>query len=367
MSLIRYRPDIDGLRAVAVLSVILYHAGVPYVTGGFVGVDVFFVISGYLITSLLLKEMETGQFTFADFWIRRARRILPALSVMVIATLIVGYFLLLPQDYKALGKEAAAQAIFMSNFLFSKEAGYFDVSSFLKPLLHTWSLAVEEQFYLLYPLVLFFVHTQRPAWLKPFLIFSAFVSFALCLFAMEYNKDAAFYWLPFRGWELLCGAIVASGLPLKGPRKVWAELFAVIAVAAIIVPVFFYNEDTLFPGWSALPPCLGAALLIWTNGHKPTIVGKFLSWRPVVFVGLVSYSWYLWHWPVIVFTKYNPFITMTAAVIALCVAGSFVLAVLSWQYIERPFRKKTIKKRAAFCYAILCLVFLAFLGEAFLY
>lgn len=337
MSALHYRPDIDGLRAVAVLSVILFHAGMPHMGGGYVGVDVFFVISGFLITSLILKDLNAGTFTFAGFWERRARRILPALVFMVAGTLLAGWFLFLPGDFEALGKQVAAQAAFGSNILFYKESGYFDQGSFLKPLLHTWSLAVEEQFYIFFPLVAAFVWWKRRGGFFKFLLITAIISFALCQIVMRANEELAFYMLPFRAWELLAGALLAYRMPSLQDR--FRPAVALSGIMAILLPVFLYTEKTMFPGIGALPPVLGTLAIIWAGTGGTTPVNGFLSWRPVVFVGLVSYSWYLWHWPVIVFAKYIPLYEYDETIAALCVTGSFALAVFSWRYIERPFRR----------------------------
>lgn len=343
MSSIGYRPDIDGLRAVAVLSVILFHAGVPGMTGGFVGVDVFFVISGFLITSLILKDLKDGTFSFAAFWERRARRILPALATVIFATLIAGWFLFLPDDYAALGKQVASQAVFGSNILFYKEAGYFDVANILKPLLHTWSLSIEEQFYLLYPLAVFIVWKNAKRHLSVFLGISAIASFALCLMVMGHNPKLAFYMLPFRGWELLAGAIVAVLLQKQANvHKDICEVVSLVGLGSIILPVYLYTEHTAFPGWAAIPPCIGTAAIIWANAHAQTATRQLLSFRPMVFTGLVSYSWYLWHWPVIVFASYTPVLQFDTTMKYVCIGGSFVAAILTWQFVETPFRQKRI-------------------------
>ena len=346
MSSLSYRPDIDGLRAMAVIAVILYHAGVPYAGGGYIGVDVFFVISGFLITSLIMKDKEQGTFTFAGFWERRARRILPALVTMIAATLVAGWFLFLPVDYAALGKQTAAQAVFGSNILFYKESGYFDSEAFLKPLLHTWSLAVEEQFYIFYPLGLYLLWRYTRFKLSSFILLGAGVSFALCLAMMEINPRLAFYMLPFRAWELLVGALIACyGQKLPRYQGKTNQMIALTGLAAIFAPVYLYDSKTTFPGLAALFPVLGTALLIYVHANAATFVSKALTLRPVVFVGLVSYSWYLWHWPVMVFTRYMPWVEYTQTVALLCAALSFIPAVLSWKFIETPFRKKIFLPR----------------------
>lgn len=344
MSTLTYRPDIDGLRALAVMAVILFHAGVPFMGGGYVGVDVFFVISGYLITSILLKDMRAGTFTLKGFWERRLRRILPPLFVMVVGCMVAGWFLYLPDDFAMLGKEAAAQAIFSSNILFYKEAGYFDRESLLKPLLHTWSLAVEEQFYLFFPPALLWFWIKKPRRVGWFLAMVAAVSFLLCALVLPNNDELVFYMLPFRAWELLAGALIAFYPDrIKAPSgKVSASLLAFAGLCGVLVPVFLYDEDTLFPGWTALPVCLGTALLIWLHGQRSTWLCAVLSVRPLVFIGFVSYAWYLWHWPALVFVQYNPFVDFTPALAEFCLAGSFGMAVLSWKFVETPIRKGVI-------------------------
>lgn len=344
MSSISYRPDIDGLRAVAVLSVVLFHTGVPLMSGGYVGVDIFFVISGYLITSLMLKDMNAGSFTIGGFWVRRFRRILPALFVMVAGTMLAGWFLLLPDDYKSLGAEVMSQAAFGSNILFYKQAGYFDQGALLKPLLHTWSLAVEEQFYIFYPLALVFVWAEFRARLGQFIVLSAVVSFVLCVIVLNNNQNLTFYMLPFRGWELLCGALVAYyGSRWDGKISgMQAQAAAVFCFLLMIVPVFFYSEETLFPGWTALPSCLGASGLIFLHRQQRTIVSHLLSFRPIVFVGLISYSLYLWHWPVLVFIKYNPFMVFEGIAVAFYALAISAFAVLSYYFVERPVRNGTL-------------------------
>jgi peptidoglycan/LPS O-acetylase OafA/YrhL len=365
MSHISYRPDIDGLRAIAVLSVILFHAGLSAFGGGYVGVDVFFVISGFLITSLIIEDLERGIFTLSGFWERRFRRILPALTVVIVATLIAGWFLYLPADYEALGLQALTQSFFSSNILFYKQAGYFDTESHLKPLLHTWSLAVEEQYYLFFPLASFAVWKRGRKAFAKFLIISTIVSFVFCLLVFRNNPDLTFYMLPFRGWELLVGSLLAfySSKAAGVPQRV-RELLSLSGIVAIACAVFLYTEDTPFPGYTALLPCLGAAAIIFAGIGGKSAVSQTLSFRPLVFIGLVSYAWYLWHWPVIVFVKYLPFIEFSTPIAAVCVVVSFVLAVLTWKFVETPFRQRKIlpDQRSLFLFSLTILVLLAVTG-----
>lgn len=350
---ISYRPEIDGLRAVAVIAVVLFHAPLKC-PGGYVGVDVFFVLSGYLITSLILRNLEIGHFSLAGFWERRVRRIFPALSIMVLGSLLVGGLLLLPSDFEHLGKSIIAQALFAANVFFwrddSARGGYFGPTSDDRPLLHTWSLAVEEQFYLLFPLLLIWLYRvrrlQRPGSMSWVMFLGMMVGLAVAALSVKHVPGAAFYLLPARAWELLCGAWVAA-VPAAyvSRRRLVREVSSWLGLIAILLPCLFYSKDTPFPGLAALPPCLGAALIIWSNGCSKdndlglTSAGRLLALRPVVFVGLISYSFYLWHWPVLVFGKYwwlRPTSPWYFRLGLLLVA--FVLSVISWRFVEIPFR-----------------------------
>ncbi|MCP4923786.1 MAG: acyltransferase, partial [bacterium] len=345
----RYRPEIDGLRALAVLPVLFYHAGIPGFSGGFVGVDVFFVISGYLITSIILKEIEAGTFTLSHFWERRARRILPALFTVIISCFIAGWFFLLPGDYKELGDSALAQSFFVSNVFFWRKVGYFATAAETKPLLHTWSLSVEEQFYIFFPLLLlvFSKFCSRKNLLK-FVMAGLVLSLTLCIWiqhskiAFELspiwfdNAGAAFYLLPTRMWELLIGAALTfSPIALNFNRR---ATFGVFGIFGILTAIVFYNDQTIFPGYTALLPCMGAALILWSNERKVNIVGRFLSLKPLNFIGKISYSLYLWHWPLLAFPQY--WLDRKLSILEACLALTitFFLSILSLKYIEMPFR-----------------------------
>jgi peptidoglycan/LPS O-acetylase OafA/YrhL len=365
MSTLAYRRDIDGLRAVAVIAVVLFHFGVPGFTGGFVGVDVFFVISGYLITSIIWNQRQAGRFSFVDFWARRARRILPALFVMIVAVLAVGWFLMAPKDYEELGRSARYQVLFVSNILFMRQDGYFDVASDLKPLLHTWSLAVEEQFYILFPLLLTVLSSRLKHW-RMALFGVLLVSFGLSLWAVSHHPEKAFYLLPMRAWELLAGAMLAVA-----PAHTWrlkpmaAQGLSLIGMGLILLAVFGYDRTTPFPGAAALLPILGVLALILANGHRQTWVGQILSSRVMVGLGLISYSWYLWHWPVFVFASYasvdEPSALDTAGLILL----TLVLGYLSWKFVETPFRtRRLLAGRRQILFAGACgILLLALAGQ----
>jgi peptidoglycan/LPS O-acetylase OafA/YrhL len=338
---IEYRPEIDGLRALAVVPVLLYHAQLG-ASGGFVGVDVFFVISGFLIPSMLLKRMEAAPLDLLEFWERRIRRIFPTLAVMTLITLVVSWFLLLPADYKELGESVCAQTLLSSNVFFWRHTNYFEGAANLKPLVHTWSLAIEEQFYLLYPLILLGVAKLRQPLGTLIFLFLCVVSFAVSVDGVAHHPQATFYLLPSRFWELGLGAIVAA-LPRSIRFQTWmGQLASGIGLAMIFYAIFFYEASTPFPGIAALLPCSGAALFIQSNRQQLTYAGKFLSYRPIVFIGLISYSLYLWHWPVLVFANYwalEPLRFSTRiALLFLC----FFLSVASWKFVEIPCRRKRI-------------------------
>lgn len=342
-----WRGDIDGLRAVAVLSVLLAHAGVPFLEGGFVGVDVFFVISGYLITGILVRELDKGRFSLPGFYERRIRRILPALYAMAAVTSTVSWVFLMPVDYKEYGESLAGVAIFASNFYFDVKSGYFDASSEFRPLLHTWSLGVEEQFYIVFPLLLAALYrVGQRRHILPLLA-------CLWLLSLWSNglagRNGSFYLPWFRAWELLTGSLIAIALPGRGLRlpPVWRQGLGVAGLALIIWPVLSYSAQTDFPGLAALPPVLGAALLIKLGEglNGATWVHRLLCLRPVVHVGRISYSLYLWHWPPLVFLRYLSPEPLSIGQELLAVCAAFLLAELSWRLVEQPFRRPGFLRR----------------------
>jgi len=339
----QYRTDIDGLRALAVLAVLFFHAHLG-VSGGFVGVDIFFVISGYLITGLILQDLENGRFKILEFWARRVRRILPAMTVLILSCLAVGWCLLLPVDFKELGQSVVAQALLVSNLYFERHSGYFAEPSELMPLLHTWTLAVEEQFYLLFPLFLIvldrFSHRVR---ISAICMLGA-ASFCLSVYCSYFHQAVNFFFLPTRACELTAGALLAT-LSTRGESPRWQkECASWVGLLAILYADFFYTSETRFPGTAAILPCGGAALIIWSNTGTPTSIGTLLALPPLVFIGLISYSLYLWHWPVLAFARYWALEPISVSGRLLLLLISAILAVLSWKYVETPFRKRTIFK-----------------------
>ena len=333
-----YRDDIDGLRAIAIGLVVLFHAGLGC-DGGFIGVDVFFVISGYLITGILLRELDGGTFSLVRFWQRRVRRLFPVLMVFLAVTLAAGWLLLLPSEMAGIGDHSLATLVSAVNFRLESAVGYWAPQADRLPLLHMWSLAVEEQFYLLLPPLLALGHRRLRNQLGTALVIVAALSLAYCLAFQPAHPKSMFFLLPGRAWELLVGSItsyaVHRGFRLKpslAPFAAWAGL------GMIIVPAFTLAKGVAWPGLPALLPTIGAALLIAGNA-TPNAAARLLALPPVRFVGLISYSLYLWHWPALVFVKLHRYpAAASGGDIALAVAAAVALAALTWRFVEQPFR-----------------------------
>ena len=331
-----YRPDIDGLRALAVIAVVLFHDGVPGLDGGYVGVDVFFVISGYLITQLLeVARGESVRHTLVPFYLRRIRRILPALFATCLATAIAGAVLYVPDALVNLGKYLAAMPVLLSNVAaWTEGGGYFDPPTRQLALSHLWSIAVEEQFYLVYPLLLLTITRYLPAYRRATLIVLSAFSLALCIWASHYKPAANYYAAPTRAWELLLGAALAlSGTPRIGHR-IANECLALASLVGLVLVVHLYKQWTLYPGTAAILPCMATAVLITTGASlRPALINRVLSWQPLVFVGLISYSLYLWHQPLLVLVSYyhiEPYYEVErlgAAAMALELAALTLLAI----------------------------------------
>jgi peptidoglycan/LPS O-acetylase OafA/YrhL len=338
-----YRADVDGLRAVAVILVVLYHLRTAKCTGGFIGVDTFFVISGYLISSIIIADINAGRFSLTEFYERRIRRIFPALIVLLFVVAILGCATLLPTELKRCAESLLAAVFSVSNFYFWRHTGYFDATNGISPLLHTWSLAVEEQFYLLLPLVLRSLR-RLP---RPMLVFAvsviALVSLVLSAIGAAKNDSATFYLLHTRAWELLLGTLLAlCPVRFQLPAAL-RNLAALLGLILIIWPGFVYSDSTPFPGLAALPPCLGTALVILAGAgpsHRETLVARLLSFEPLRLIGLISYSLYLWHWPIITFARTNAELGTIPPRLhkLILLALSLGIAYLSWRFVELPFR-----------------------------
>jgi peptidoglycan/LPS O-acetylase OafA/YrhL len=349
-----YRPDIDGLRAVAVLLVVFHHAFPPLLPGGFIGVDLFFVISGFLISTIIFQSLEQGTFSFLDFYKRRVKRIFPALCLVLLASFACGWFVLLPADYKQLGKHMAAGAAFVSNFAFWSESGYFDSGSKLKPLLHLWSLGIEEQYYIFWPLIAWFLWKRQINLFKVCVALFA-VSFIINIATAKGNPVAAFYSPGSRFWELLIGSMLAyTKLHQLNWRQIAAGKFNsaphvepqnpsrannITAWAGILIlalGVYFINPERRFPGFWALFPTIAAFLLI-KAGPKAWLNQHVLSNRLFVWVGLISFPLYLWHWPLLVFAEIK-LGTLNATTKLGLIALSILLSWITYRFVERPIR-----------------------------
>jgi peptidoglycan/LPS O-acetylase OafA/YrhL len=350
----QYRLDIDGLRAIAILSVVAFHADLSFLRGGFAGVDTFFVVSGYLIGGIVYREATSNTFSFARFYQRRAKRILPALFGILIASYLIALLLLSPAELRQFAGTALAAIFSSSNVQIWLTSGYFTTSSKFNPLLMTWSLAVEEQFYALFPIALLFLLNVRRSLVAHAVAFCSVLSFGIALWAVEYHATAAFFLVPTRAWEIGLGVLLAiracdrAIAPLRSPLA----LHGLAAVgSALLVASFLLSKPNQFPGLAALVPVLGTLLLIETPG---SFVNNFLSTAPIVFVGRLSYSWYLWHWPLLSFARIasdRPLpLRMTLSIAIL----SFFAAAASFYFIEEPFRhSKTPAPQMLFRYATL--------------
>ncbi len=352
-----YRPDIDGLRAIAVIGVLLFHADLG-VSGGYVGVDVFFVISGFLITGLILKELRDKSFSVLGFWERRVRRIVPALFVVTLATVLLGYVFLLPAEYKMLGSSVLWLSVISSNLFFWKNTNsYFGGASEEMPLLHTWSLSLEEQFYLIVPfvlLVLFRVGKSRSI----FWIICSFVilSCGLSIYGMADHGSATFYLLPTRAWELGSGSLVAFAVPIRSVRI--RTMMQWVGMICVLIPFFIYDRATIFPGMAAVPPVAGTAILIWAGmgeAHKTNSlqIQRALSMKPLVWIGLLSYSLYLWHWPLLAFNEYLVIWKDSVPVKVFILLSALLLSYFSWKFVEQPIRSRRMfgSKRSVFIFS----------------
>lgn len=350
-----YRPDIDGLRAIAVSSVIGFHIFPEWIAGGFIGVDIFFVISGFLISRIILQSLTSDYFSFTQFYARRIRRIFPALILVLFASLVFGWAVLLAEEFRQLGKHVVGAAGFISNLVLRNEIGYFDTSSDLKPLLHLWSLGIEEQFYLIWPLLLWSAWGQskklesgkRLFFTSSFVLINVLISFSIGLYLIKYQSSFSFYGPHARFWELMCGALVALRTLSETKegdisdslniRTNWSQYLSMVGLVLILIALLLIDRTRSFPGWWALLPTFGTALII-AAGPKTWVNRKLLSLRPLVWLGLISYPLYLWHWPLISYARIlnNGMPALPIRVTIVFVA--ILLALLTYRFVERPIR-----------------------------
>jgi peptidoglycan/LPS O-acetylase OafA/YrhL len=344
----KYRADIDGLRSFAVIPVVLFHAKLNIFPGGFVGVDVFFVISGFLISNIIYSEVDSSSFSIIKFYERRVRRILPAYFALLAACFLLGAFTMMPSDYLEFARSCLSSLLFVSNIFFYYQSGdYFDAPEETKPLLHTWSLSVEEQFYIFFPpLIVALAYLSKRFGLplrQSAILLMAFMSLALSIFAAYHSPKAAFYLMPSRAWELLVGSMLALPIASKINVRPLAEIATWVGMVLIIYATLFFDSEMIFPGAAALVPTIGAGLVIFGGlGGVKTKAASVLGCAPLRFIGLISYSLYLWHWPILVFSR-TYFGEQQDNMVAVCAVGlSIVFATVSWRYIERPFRDSTV-------------------------
>lgn len=360
-----YRPEIDGLRAIAVLPVILFHAGIGLFSGGFVGVDVFFVISGYLITTIILNDLKQDKFRIVKFYERRARRILPSLFFVTFCCVPFAYLALSPNELVNFGRSLVAVPTFLSNVLFWSERGYFGGAAELKPLIHTWSLAVEEQFYLVFPIILIFFWYQLRKWTGSFILLTILCSLYISWFLTDLHFETAFY-LPFaRAWELMIGAAAAFyGKRLANLGNQYSSILSISGITLIFYAIFNFDATTAFPGYAAVLPVFGTFLII-IAGPSKNLVNSILAKPWLVSIGLVSYSLYLWHQPIFVFLRHLNF---SDYIIIVGIPLSLILSLFSYKFIETPFRDKSqFSMKNIFIYSALASLVSIVLGMTLIY
>jgi len=363
-----YRSEIDGLRAVAVMSVIVFHAGVQGLSGGFIGVDIFYVISGFLITTIIVNALKKDELSFSVFYIRRIKRLLPAALFMVLATVVFGAVILTPDKYLSLVKSAIYSNLFIANVWFMNNSGYFDVSSQISPLVHMWSLSVEEQFYLLFPFILFVSYRiNRSTGVKFVIISIVIISFALSVLLSPQYHDFSFYMLVTRAWELGLGASVAISPAMRPDNHSLSRVITVTGALLISYGLITITHNNIYPGYLALFPVLGTVLIIFATANNKSFIKRVLSLAPLQFLGKISYSAYLWHWPIVVY--YRIYINQrefsgyeAAALVVLSVLAGYI----SWKYIEERYRYKQYSSRKVYFIAFFA-IFVSVSVPAFVY
>ena len=342
-----HRDDIDGLRTLAVLPVIAFHFVIlpKLFGGGFVGVDIFFVISGYLITRTIFHDVTNKTYSIIDFYNRRIRRIFPALFAIFVFCIIVAFFSSFPSEAAKISESILSSIFFVSNYLFYSQSGYFDRNSEMNPLLHMWSLSVEEQFYVIFPIIIYLMRGFSNKARILLLCAATLASLLYSIWMVFIDSAAAFFLVQFRAWELLIGSLLAINAVPNLVRQWQAELVGLGGIALIVISVVLISPSTPFPGLAALAPCVGAAAVIHSGAATKTLAGRILAFFPIRFIGLISYSLYLWHWPLVVFYRLfvnQPSRIEKAALLLICAAA----ATISWRFIEKPFREKPYKLKA---------------------
>ena len=360
-----YRSEIDGLRAFAVLPVIFFHAEYSLFSGGYVGVDIFFVISGFLITSIIVNDLEQQTFSFINFYLRRARRILPALFLVMATTIPFAWVWLPAGDMKEFAQSIVSTTLFSSNVLFWLQSGYFDTSAELKPLLHTWSLSVEEQYYFLVPLLLFCVWKfGHKKYLAPVLLCLSIASLLFAVYTVQENPNTAFFHLHTRFWELGIGAIVAIIIRNRKnttSRALWqCNVLSIIGFCSAILPIFLFDKTTPTPSFYILLPTVGTALII-AYARPNTIVNSILKWPPFVGIGAISYSLYLWHQPVLAFARHR-LIGEIGSITPFLFLLILILSYLSWRFVEKPARSAQSSNKVLIPLLVVAASFLGLFG-----
>ena len=340
-----YRPEIDGIRAIAVLAILLFHLETG-LTGGYVGVDIFFVISGFLITSIIWRDLEHDRFTFSNFYLKRIRRLFPALFVMLFVSSVLVVLFGLATEIDMFGKSAISAILYVSNFFFLSESDYFGGDLRLNPLVHTWSLSVEEQFYIVFPVLLLFLHRYHKNKVTPLLFVIAILSLTLSETLVNYDKPTAFFASPSRFWQFLTGSLIALNFRDKEFGRANSDILSFVGFLLILVSIVFFVEWTKFPGAWALLPTVGTALMVVGAKSPESLFHKVLSLPPARFFGAISYSLYLWHWPAIVFYKLYVNPNLGIADITAIFMFSVVFGYLSWRYVENPARAIDLKRNA---------------------
>lgn len=360
--MMQYRREIDGLRSLAVIPVILFHAGSSIFKGGYVGVDVFFVISGYLITSIILSETVNGTFSLINFYERRVRRILPALFVVMLSSIAFALLWLSPYDMQEFARSIKYISLFISNILFYRQSGYFDTESELKPLLHTWTLSLEEQYYIIFPLVLMMVWKFAKNFLPHAFFFIATISLLYADHAVRINPDAAFFLLPSRIWEFMIGAYLAYLVVLKNIQPVANQFLGFLGLLLLLYSIFEFSDATPHPSFHTIIPTFGTALIIM-YATKTTIVGRILGNPIPVGIGLISYSAYLWHQPIFALYRHQSFTEPSKLTLGYLTALTFALAYVTWRFVEQPFRRREfINRKQIFTLAFIGSIFFILFG-----